>query len=330
MSNIYAIFVDKDTSLKRYEKNALLRFFGLFLGAFMLMFLLLGSLYYLQEKNRLAKELEITSKMEYIECMQLQMGDCKENKNLSPNLSEPYKSLLYAFLLILLIFIPISIVLSLFAIKPVRQASTMIDNFIANIVHDINTPIATIMLNVKSLLKKQSAYPKKLQRILSSSQQLNDMQHDLLALADEKENIEFEEVKLKDTVEEIVDSFKLQYSQQAFELNFTPQTIWVNQVDFRRIVQNLISNAVKYNRENNPIKIFNKGTTLYIHDQGKGMAHPKKVFEKNYREDYTIQGNGLGLASVLAMLKRNKIEIEVQSKLNVGTKIKLSLNASNV
>ncbi len=322
--------MDKDISLKRYEKNALLRFFGLFLGAFMLMFLLLGSLYYHQEKRRLTKELEITSKMEYIECMQLQMGDCKEKKNLSPNLNELHKNLFYALLLVLLIFIPISLGLSLFAIKPVRQASVMIDNFIANIVHDINTPIATIMLNVKSLLKKQSSHPKKLQRILSSSQQLSDMQHDLLALADEKENIELEEVEIKETIEEIVDGFKLQYPQQPFELNLIPQTVLVNQVDFRRIVQNLISNAVKYNQNNNPIKIFNQGTTLYIDDKGKGMAHPEKVFEKNYREDYTIQGNGLGLASVLAMLKRNKIAIEVQSRLNEGTKIKLSLNTSNV
>lgn len=324
------MFVDKGTSLKRYEKNALLRFFGLFLGAFMLMFFLLGSLYYLQEKSRLSKELEITSKMEYIECMQLQMGDCKERKNLSPNLRELYKSLFYALVLVLLIFVPISLTLSLFAIKPVRQASSMIDNFIANIVHDINTPIATIMLNVKSLLKKLPQQPKKLQRILSSSQQLSDMQYDLLALADEKERIEFEEVELKETVEELVDGFRLQYPQQPFELNLTTQTLWVNRVDFRRVIQNLISNAVKYNQENNPVKIFNKRELLYIHDQGKGMAHPEKVFEKNYREDYTIQGNGLGLASVLAMLKRNKIEIDVQSKLKEGTKIKLSLNASNV
>jgi two-component system OmpR family sensor kinase len=322
--------VGKDTSLKRYEKNALLRFFGLFLGAFMLMFLLLGSLYYPQEKSRLTKELEITEKMNYISCMQLQMEDCKEKQNLQPNLEALNQQLFYALGLVLLIFIPISLALSLFAIKPVRQASTMIDNFIANIVHDINTPIATIMLNVKSLLKRLPQQPKKLQRILSSSQQLSDMQHDLLALADEKEEIEFQKIDVKEVVEEIIEGFKLQYPQQPFHLQLQPQIIIVNRVDFRRIVQNLISNAVKYNRDNNPINIYNEKSALQINDQGKGMAHPEKVFEKNYREDYTIQGNGLGLASVLAMLKRNKITIEVQSKLNVGTEVKLSLNTNGV
>jgi len=83
--------------------------------------------------------------------------------------------------LVLLIFIPITLFLSFYALRPVRQASTMIDNFIANIVHDINTPIATIMLNVKSILRKTPKNePKKLNRILSSAKQLTDMQHDLL------------------------------------------------------------------------------------------------------------------------------------------------------
>ncbi|RUM74322.1 MAG: hypothetical protein DSZ11_04245, partial [Sulfurovum sp.] len=102
--------------------------------------------------------------------------------------------------LVLLIFIPITLFLSFYALRPVRQASTMIDNFIANIVHDINTPIATIMLNVKSILRKTQESPKnepkKLNRILSSAKQLTDMQHDLLALADENNEIEKELVDL--------------------------------------------------------------------------------------------------------------------------------------
>jgi len=228
--------------------------------------------------------------------------------------------------LVLLLFIPISLFLSFFSLKPVRQASTMIDNFIANIVHDINTPIATIMLNAKSILRKSKEEPKKLNRILSSAKQLTDMQHDLLALADEKTTIEKKSVDLKELSEEIVDGFKLQYPSQAFEELVETQKIEVNLVDMRRIIQNLLSNAVKYNRNENLIKIYTQNEELVIEDQGKGMEHPEKVFEKNYREDYSIQGNGLGLASVLAMLERNNINIAVTSELNVGTKVLLNFN----
>jgi len=316
--------VVKGTFLKRYEKVALLRFFALFLGAFMLMFLLLGTLYYFQESSRLTKELELTTQMNYIECMRLEMGDCTEYKNAQPNLDSLYKDIAYALALVLLLFVPIALFLSFFALKPVRTATIMIDNFIANIVHDINTPIATIMLNAKSILRKSKEEPKKLSRILSSAKQLTDMQHDLLALADEKTEIEKEKVDLKELSEEIVEGFKLQYTSQPFEVLVEKETIEVNRVDIRRIIQNLLSNAVKYNRNENFIKIYTQNGNLIIEDKGKGMEHPEKVFEKNYREDYSIQGNGLGLASVLSMLERNKININVKSKINIGTKIVLN------
>jgi len=318
------MFVGKDTFLKRYEKSALFRFFRVFLGAFMLLFLLLSTLYYVQESERITKELEVVGRLNYIDCMRLEMGDCIEYKNVKPDLTELYKNIGYALALVLLIFIPITLFLSFYALRPVRQASTMIDNFIANIVHDINTPIATIMLNVKSILRKTQEAPKKLNRILSSAKQLTDMQHDLLALADENNEIDKELVDLAIVCEEIVDGFRLQYPSQPFKESVESQKVEVNPVDIRRIIQNLLSNAIKYNRDENLIKIYTKEHTLIIEDQGKGMEHPEKVFEKNYREDYSIQGNGLGLASVLAMLKRNDIEITVSSKLNVGTKIVLN------
>jgi len=293
----------------------------------MLLFLLLSTLYYVQESERITKELEVVGRLNYIDCMRLEMGDCIEYKNVKPDLTELYKNIGYALALVLLIFIPITLFLSFYALKPVRQASTMIDNFIANIVHDINTPIATIMLNVKSILRKtQEGSPKKLNRILSSAKQLTDMQHDLLALADENNEIEKELVDLALICEEIVDGFKLQYPSQPFEEAVESQKVEVNPVDIRRIIQNLLSNAVKYNRDENLIKIYTQEANLVIEDQGKGMKHPEKIFEKNYREDYSIQGNGLGLASVLAMLKRNDIEISVKSDINVGTTIRLNFH----
>ena len=324
--SIYAISEDKDTFLKRYEKVALSRFFFLFLSAFMLMFILLSTLYYFQESSRLSKELEVINSMNYIECMKLKMEECSQYQKIEPNLDELFKNIFFALLWVLLLFVPISLFLAIFALKPVRQASTMIDNFIANIVHDINTPIASIMLNAKSIIRKSSEKSKKLTRILSSAKQLIDMQHDLLALADENTSIEKTSLDLKPLAEEIIEAFQLQHPSQFFEIKLSPQTIVVNQVDCRRIIQNLISNAVKYNRDENLIKIYSQKELFIIEDQGKGMAHSEKVFEKNYREDYTIQGNGLGLASVMAMLQRNNIEITVKSKLNRGTQISLNFH----
>ena len=168
------------------------------------MFLLLGTLYYLQESKRLTKELELTTQMNYIECMRLKMGTCESYQNAQADLSPLHKDIFYALALVLLLFVPIALILSFYALKPVRQASTMIDNFIANIVHDINTPITTIMLNAKSILRKSKEKPKNINRILSSAKQLTDMQHDLLSLADEKNEIEKELVNLKVLCQELL------------------------------------------------------------------------------------------------------------------------------
>jgi two-component system OmpR family sensor kinase len=310
--------------LKQYEKSALIRFFLLLFGAFMLMFLLIATLYYLQEHTRLSKELALNAQLEYIECMKLEMGGCRISENaLAPNMTEVYHHILIVLGLLLLIFIPISLYLSFFSVRPVRQASTMIDNFIANIVHDINTPISTIMLNSKSLLKRSTGPTTRLSRILASSKQLQGMQHDLLALADEKIELERQEIDLKQITVEIVEDFQLTYSNQPFEMTLDETLVHVNLLDLQRIIQNLISNSVKYNRNHNPIKLYTEENTLVIEDEGRGMKRPEKIFEKNYREDYTIQGNGIGLASVMAMLNRNHIEITVSSQIHQGTTIHL-------
>ena len=310
--------------MKQYEKSALIRFFLLLFGAFILMFGIVAVLYYLQEYTRLSKELALNAQLEYIECMKLELGNCTlPAEGLEPDMHAVYRRIFSVFGLLLLLMIPISLYLSFFSVRPVRQASMMIDNFIANIVHDINTPISTIMLNSRSLIKHAATPSPKHARILASAKQLQDMQHDLLALADEKTTLERQNVALNTLCEEIVEDFRLTYPKQPFETALKPQIISVNQVDMRRIIQNLISNAVKYNRNNHPIRLSNTADYLLIEDRGKGMKHPEKVFNKHYREDYTIQGNGIGLASVMAMLTRNHIEITVSSQRNQGTSIRL-------
>ena len=308
--------------MKQYEKRTLIRFFLLLFGAFILMFGIVAVLYYLQEYTRLSKELALNAQLEYIECMKLELGNCTlPIEGLKPDMHTVYRRIFSVFGLLLLLIIPISLYLAFFSVRPVRQASMMIDNFIANIVHDINTPISTIMLNSRSLIKHADTPSAKHARILASAKQLQDMQYDLLALADEKTIPQRQNVALHTLCKEIVEDFRLTYPNQPFETALSPQIISVNQVDMRRIIQNLLSNAVKYNRNNYPIRLSNIADHLLIEDRGKGMKYPEKVFNKHYREDYTIQGNGIGLASVMAMLTRNHIRITVSSQLNQGTSI---------
>lgn len=297
------------------------------MGAFILMYALIAVLYYLQERTRLSKETELESHLLYIECMRLQTGqDCQNiSLNTKPKMKPVYDNILYAFFILMLVIIPMSLLLSLFSIRPVRQATSLIDSFIANIVHDINTPISTIMLNAKSLVKRQDIKEKGLTRIISSAEQMNDMQHDLMALANENTDIDTHEVDLRSVIEEIVDNFEAKHTRQPFDVDIGQIILYANSVDVRRIVQNLISNAIKYNKSNNIIKLYTQSHVLFIQDSGKGMKNPEKVFDRNYREYDYIEGSGIGLASVLAMIERNSIEIEVISEVDEGTTVSLNL-----
>ena len=292
------------------------------------MFLLVATLYYLQERSRLSKEAALDTQLKYIECMKLGMGECTQSDTpAAPDMTETYQQILSVLALLLLLFIPISLYLSFFSVRPVRRASAMIDDFIAHIVHDINTPISTILLNSRSLLKRPADPDARLHRILASGRQLQGMQHDLLALADEKTEIERQEVDLTQITEEITAEFRLRHSDQPFETSLKHLIVHANRLDLQRILQNLLSNAVKYNRDNHPIRLYTQGCQLVIEDQGTGIKHPQKVFQKHYREDYSVQGNGIGLASVMAMLHRNHIDISVSSRLGHGTTIRLDLSA---
>ena len=83
-----------------------------------------------------------------------------------------------------------------------------------------------------------------------------------------------------------------------------------------------MSNSSKYSSANSKIKIIYKNKKLTIQDNGKGIKYPKKIFERRYKE--TEQGYGIGMHIVHRLCDNLNIEISIESKENIGTKIELS------
>ncbi len=316
----FEILEGRVISLKKHERDSFFRFSLLFVGTFVLMFIFVAFLYYLDEYKRASKEIELENRLKYIECKKLNTSrDCRSaDTAVYPNMDRIYANILYAFIAIMIIFIPISIILSYFSIGPVRRASHVIDCFIENIAHDLNTPINTIKLNAKSLIRLFGESDK-LVRIVSSADQLSDMRHDLLSLSTEKTDIEINRILLKSFAKEIVDDFRLKHKSQKFDIFVEDMVLYVNHTDLRRIVQNLLSNSIKYNNNNNIIKIYTSENCLIIKDSGRGIQNLDRVFDRSYREFCNISGNGIGLSSVLAMADRNKLQIKINSKYGKGT-----------
>lgn len=96
-----------------------------------------------------------------------------------------------------------------------------------------------------------------------------------------------------------------------------------NEIELYRIVDNNLSNAIKYSKNSSTINIIleNKDNSinLIFKDEGVGIKDTTKIFQRYYRGDRITGGFGIGLSIVKNICDKNKIRIEVSSKINEGS-----------
>jgi len=223
-------------------------------------------------------------------------------------------------MLIVLIF---AIVFALYTLYPLRNALHLTQEFVKDILHDFNTPLSTLRLNV-SMLEKELGENKKLNRISKSVQNILNLQDNLRRyLANTP--LQKEKFELQELITQRVEILSQTYEHLNFEMHVSKQILLSNKDAFTRIVDNILSNAVKYNKENGYIKVYTdkNPSRLSIEDSGKGIHHPEKVFDRFYKEHE--RGIGIGLHIVKKLADELNIKIEVQTQLGVGTVVTLYL-----
>ena len=121
------------------------------------------------------------------------------------------------------------------------------------------------------------------------------------------------------------------------EIGAVDSTIYVDEVHFQNVINNLLDNAVKYRKPDTPLvlhlKTWNDKDRLYcsIKDNGIGMKKEdqKKMFDKFYRVHtgnvHDVKGFGLGLAYVKQIVELHKGDIKVESDKDKGTTFTISL-----
>ena len=207
-------------------------------------------------------------------------------------------------------------------LKPVREKIDTIDEFIKDSTHELSTPITALMLSVDSLSKQTPS--KALTRIKLSSRQISDIYHDLTFLLqlDQSAKVD-EEIDMKDLLEERMNYFTPLAEQKrlSFELDLEAFTFIMERTACVRLLDNIISNAIKYNLKDKKVYISIQGKSILIRDEGKGMdeEEQKQVFNRYMRVEKNRGGFGIGLDIVKQVTSRYGIVIEIDSKLNVGT-----------
>lgn len=193
--------------------------------------------------------------------------------------------------------------------------------FIKYSVHEINTPLSIIRNNI-DLFKMKSPKNVYVTNIESGAKIIQYIYDELSYLIKEdkfeykKEYLNFSQV-LRDRIEffnEIAKSNSLYFTcriEDDIYINF-------NYIQLQRIIDNNLSNAIKYSFANSPIDvdlhyIDDKIVEFCIKTNSKQISHTKKVFDGFYREDDAKGGFGLGLSMIKDICNKNSVTIELIS-----------------
>ena len=212
--------------------------------------------------------------------------------------------------------------------------------FTANVSHELKTPLQAIIGSAE-LLENGLVKPEDTQRFIGNirkeATRLVNLIEDVIRLSHLDEGVEMpkEDVDILDIAEEIAESLRLAAEEKKVTIQVCGQHCTVPGVRglVFEIVQNLCSNAVKYNVEGGRVNVTvtkrGSSVVLTVADTGIGIprAHQSRVFERFYRVDKSHSrasgGTGLGLSIVKHAAQYHNADIQLESVLGKGTTIRV-------
>lgn len=240
------------------------------------------------------------------------------------------------------------IVLTLHNITRLRQLEEMRKDFVANVSHEIKTPLTAIRGFAETLLDgaledKENAL-RFLAMIRNHSGRLNSLVDDLLTLS----RIELGDVQIKKTVielDQVVDTVFMTLRDKADRRGLTlrksiPEsagTVMADRDKLIQIVLNLVDNGIKFTERGEVVVGLEEAggqTALYVQDTGIGIPpkHLPRLGERFYRVDSArsreLGGTGLGLAIVKHIVHAHGWKIRIESERERGTRVSVLLESS--
>ncbi|GAB6044684.1 hypothetical protein JCM11957_02820 [Caminibacter profundus] len=238
------------------------------------------------------------------------------NKKLKKVKNKILKQFFIEFLAILLI----TIIFVYILLIPLKEAYKINETFIKDILHDLNTPLTTLKLNL-FLLKKEFGEHDRINKIEQTIKTILKYQQNLQIFLSNNPN-QIETFNIKELIDEKLKFYSANYPNIKYS-NTADYKITINKNAFNSILENIISNAFKYNKKNGSIEIFLKDKKLFIKDSGIGIKNPKKIFNRFYKESQ--RGTGIGMNIVKKLCDELKIDIKIESQKEKGTTVILDL-----
>ena len=208
------------------------------------------------------------------------------------------------------------------------------DLFVKKIMHDMNTPVSIISLNAE-LLEKQNGPSKEIQAIKASTKTLSSIYGDLsYKIKKQEREYKITKVNLLNFISSRVMFFDELANTKDIRINLEYNEeieVFINKYELERIIDNIISNAIKYSKESSEIIIFfgieNENAIISVEDFGIGIENKDLIFDPYYQQSNKIMGLGLGLNIVKEICDKYKINIDVKSKKGLGTNFTFDINS---
>ena len=220
----------------------------------------------------------------------------------------------------------------------------MKSDFVSNMTHELKTPVSTISLAIQMLKDADITKSPDLFKHISGvvydeTKRLSFLIEKVLQTSlfdQQKATLKLKELDVNDLVASVANTMLLKVEQVGgildIKLDAIDSTAYLNEIHITNVFFNLIDNAIKYRREDVPLKLlvhtWNDSNKLYIAVQDNGVGikkeYQRKIFDRFFRvpkgNRHDTKGFGLGLAYVKKILTDFNGGIKVESDVNVGTK----------
>lgn len=242
------------------------------------------------------------------------------------------------------------VIIVLHEITEIRRLEQMRSDFVANVSHELKTPITSIKGFAETLLSgdvnDKETEQQFMKIILDESERLDRLIQDLLHLSKIETlslPLNIESIELSSFIHEIISTLSASINEKNINIILpspeTPVYIESDKDRLNQIILNLAANAVNYSYDNSTVEIRlkerNNKIDITVIDNGIGIPEESlsRIFERFYRVDKARSrhsgGTGLGLAIVKHLVESQNGDIKVESSENTGTAMTVTLSKKN-
>jgi len=216
-------------------------------------------------------------------------------------------------------------------LAPVHHTIQLLDRFIQDTTHELNTPVSTVLTNVELFksLHPELESSEELHRIEIASKRLSRLYDDLAYLQlKHRRRRRIEKVDFRELLQERLAYFTPMAQRREIGLESEIEAAPLREMDREdaaKLIDNLLSNAVKYTRPGGRIVVRLDERSFEVEDDGIGMdaQYTNRVTERFFRADTSVGGFGLGLNIVREIVDFYGLDLEVKSEKGVGTKVRI-------